>query len=64
MVKFRELLPKLFSKESTELVKTGAESAKAVFNLAKLRKIRALWQNYSPIEDRFHPAHTTDSAAR
>jgi uncharacterized protein YjbI with pentapeptide repeats len=35
MVKVRELLPKLFSKDSTELVKTGAESAKAVLELGK-----------------------------
>jgi hypothetical protein len=38
MVKLRELLPKLFSKDSTELVKTGAESTKAVFDLAKVIK--------------------------
>jgi hypothetical protein len=38
MVKLRELLPKLFSKESTELAKTGAESTKAVFDLAKAIK--------------------------
>jgi uncharacterized protein YjbI with pentapeptide repeats len=38
MVKLRELLPKLFSKDSTELVKTGAESTKAVFDLAKAIK--------------------------
>jgi Pentapeptide repeats (8 copies)/NACHT domain len=38
MVKLRELLPKLFSKDSTELVKTGAESTKALFDLAKAIK--------------------------
>jgi Pentapeptide repeats (8 copies)/NACHT domain len=38
MVKPRELLIKLFSKDSTELVKTGAESTKAVFELGKAIK--------------------------
>jgi Pentapeptide repeats (8 copies)/NACHT domain len=38
MVKLRELLPKWFSKESTELVKTGAESAKAIFEVGKAIK--------------------------
>jgi Pentapeptide repeats (8 copies)/NACHT domain len=38
MVKLRELLPKWFSKESTELVKTGAESTKAIFELGKAIK--------------------------
>jgi hypothetical protein len=38
MVKLRELLPRLFSKESTELVKTGAESTKAMFELGKAIK--------------------------
>jgi NACHT domain/Pentapeptide repeats (8 copies) len=38
MVKPRELLQKLFSKDSTELVKTGAESTKAVFELGKAIK--------------------------
>jgi NACHT domain len=35
MVKLRELLPKWFSKDSTELVKTGSESAKAIIDLGK-----------------------------
>jgi uncharacterized protein YjbI with pentapeptide repeats len=38
MVKLRELLPKWFSKDSIELVKTGSESTKAVFDLAKAIK--------------------------
>jgi Pentapeptide repeats (8 copies)/NACHT domain len=38
MVKLRELLPKWFSKESTELFKTGAESTKAIFELGKAIK--------------------------
>jgi Pentapeptide repeats (8 copies)/NACHT domain len=38
MVKLKELLPKWFSKESTELVKTGAESTKAIFELGKAIK--------------------------
>jgi Pentapeptide repeats (8 copies)/NACHT domain len=38
MVKLRELLPKLFSKESTDLVKTGGESAKAIFEVGKAIK--------------------------
>lgn len=50
MVKFRELLPKLFSKESTELVKTGTESAKAVIDLGKAiqekKKDLAVFQPY------------------
>ncbi len=37
-MKLTALLPKLFSKESTELVKTGGESAKAVFELGKAIK--------------------------
>jgi NACHT domain len=38
MVKLGVLLTKLFSKDSTELVKTGAESTKAIFDLAKAIK--------------------------
>jgi hypothetical protein len=38
MVKLSAFLPKLFSKDSTELVKTGAESTKAVFELGKAIK--------------------------
>jgi hypothetical protein len=38
MVKLRKSLPKWFSKDSIELVKTGTESTKAVFDLAKAIK--------------------------
>jgi hypothetical protein len=49
MVKLRELLAKLFSKDNTEIVKTVSESGKAVIDVAKaIREKKDSLQDLQP----------------